>query len=102
MSEQQMPPIIGCVKPEWRDERVVLALPDGQELAYTLKQCDGIYFPCYEQRRLLAGASFLTIPTPDGEFWFPLSGEGAVLLYAFLRDLRHARNIPDPPDIMAT
>jgi hypothetical protein len=98
MSEEQRPPIIGRVKAEWRDERVVLTLLGGQELAYTQEQCDGIYSLCYEQRHLLAGASFITIPTPDGEFWFPLSGEGAVLLYAFLRDLRQARNIPDPAD----
>lgn len=102
MSEDEnLPPIIGRVKAEWRDERVVLTLPDNTELLYTLEQCAPMYTIFYEQRRFLAGASYSVLYAPDGGSWFRLSGEGAVQLYAFLRELRHARNIPDPPDPMA-
>ncbi len=93
--------VIVRVQAEWRNERVVLTLPGGAELSYTLEQCAEMYTTFYQHRRFLAGASFTMVPVPGGESWFKLSGEGAVLLLAFLRELRHARNIPDPPDPMA-
>ena len=96
--EAQLPPIVGRVQVTWSGGRFVFRFPDGQELAYTLEECDPIYITLYEQRALLAGASFSIIPTPDRSLQFRLSGEGAVLLLSQLRDIRHDLNIPDPPE----
>jgi hypothetical protein len=96
--EACLPPIVGRVQVTWTGEWFVFRFPDGQELVYTLEECDPIYRTLHEQRALLAGASFSIIPTPDGSMAFRLSGEGAVLLLAGLRDIRHELGIPDPPD----
>jgi hypothetical protein len=93
-----LPPIVGRIQVTWTGERFVFCFPDGQELTYTLEEIDPIYTTLYEQRALLAGASFSILPTPDRSMQFRLSGEGAVLLLAQLRDIRHELGIPDPPD----
>lgn len=96
--ELGLPPIVGRVQVSWTGERFVFRFPDGQELVYTQEECDPIYTTLHEQRNLLAGASFSIIPTPDRSMAFRMSGEGAVLLLAQLRDIRHELGIPDPPD----
>lgn len=95
------PPVLGRVPALWRDQHIVLTLPDGAELVYTLEECDGIFTVLYQQRRFLAGATSVVIPFPSGEGGFLLSGEGAVLLASFIREQRLAKHIPDPADIMA-
>ena len=72
--------------------------PYSQELVYTQEECDPIYTTLYEQRALLAGASYSIIPTPDCGMQFRMSGEGAVLLLAQLCNIRHELGIPDPPE----
>ena len=96
--EARLPPIVSRVQVTWSGGRFVFRFPDGQELAYTQEECDPIYTTLYEQRALLAGASFSIIPAPDRSMAFRMSGEGAMLLLAQLRDIRHDLNIPDPPD----
>jgi len=89
---------VGRVQVTWSGERFVFRFPDGQELVYTQEECDSIYTTLYEQRALLAGASYSIMPTPDRSMQFRMSGEGAVLLLAQLRDIRHELGIPDPPE----
>jgi hypothetical protein len=96
--EARLPPLVGRIQVSWSGERFVFRFPDGQELLYSLEECDPIYTTLHEQRALLAGASFSIIPTPDRSMQFRMSGEGAVLLLAQLRDIRHDLNIPDPPE----
>ncbi len=94
-------PVLGQVPATWRDEHIVLTLPDGTELAYTLEECGDMFTVLYQQRRFLAGATSVVIPFPDASGGFLLSGERAVLLATFIRGQRQAKHIPDPPDIMA-
>jgi len=96
--EAQLPPIVPRVRASLHNGMFVFTFPDDQELVYTLEQCDPIYTTLYQHRRFLPGASFSIIPTPSGDMQFRLSGEGAVLLLAELRELRKQLGIPEPPE----
>jgi hypothetical protein len=96
--EAQLPAIVGRVRASLRNGQFVFTFPDDQELIYTPEQCDPIYTTLYQHRRFLAGASFSIIPTPNGDMAFRLSGEGAVLLLAELRELRKQLGIPEPAE----
>lgn len=100
MSEHE-PEILGRVKTEWYNDQVVMILPDKTRYVYALEALDALYTTFYQHRRMLAGAQKVSISTPEQEVFY-LSGEGAVLLYAFLRELRHARGISDPEDLFAS
>ena len=45
--------VIGRVQTAWRNEQVVLTLPDGTEFSYTLEQCEAMYTTFHQQRRFL-------------------------------------------------
>lgn len=102
--DKQAAPILPRIRATWRDQHVVLIFPPDQhfpqqeEVAYTLEEVDGLYITLYQHRRLLSGASYSIIPSPDHTAFCRLSGEGSVLLLAELREIRHRLGLADPPD----
>jgi hypothetical protein len=93
------PPLVSSIRIWALNEQVIFIFPHHERLIYNLAQIDEIYTMLFHAGEWLEKASFVLIPTPDGNAQYQVSASGAVQLYRDLRDLRQAHGLPDPEDL---